>query len=118
MQGAANADLLQEIRATLRCLPGRCVPWKKAQAHLKRPPNTVHEVLNEEMDGISKLAHDDNSLQAMTCAQSFGSVNVELTVNNCLITGLAGKYLQQAYHGSQMHKELCKKHGWDAGQLD
>ena len=52
------------------------------------------------------------------CAQSFGSAKVEVTVNNCLVTGVAGKALQRAYHGPQMRKELCKKLGWDAGQSD
>ena len=115
MQRAANADLLREIRETLRCLPGLCVEWKTIQAHLKRPPNTVHEVLNEEMDGLAKSVHDDNSWQAQMCAQSFGSAKVELAVNNRLVTGLAGKVLQRAYNGPQMQKELCKKHGWGEG---
>ena len=85
---------------------------------MKRPPNTVHEVLNEEMDGLAKFFYNDNSWQEKTCAQSFGSAKVELILNNHLVTDLAGKALQRAYHGPQIWKEICKKHGWDAGQFD
>ena len=37
-----------------------CVEWKKSQARVKCPPKTVHKVLNDEMDGLTKLVHSDN----------------------------------------------------------
>ena len=60
MQGGANADLLRKIRAVLKRLPNLTMAWLKVKAHLKRPPETVHEILNEEMDSLAKSVHQNN----------------------------------------------------------
>ena len=57
MQGGANSDLLQEIRAVLKRLPHLTMAWLKVEAHLKRPPESVHEVLNDKMDSLAILVH-------------------------------------------------------------
>ena len=118
MQGGANADLLREIRAVLKRLPHLTMAWLKVKAHLKRPPESVHEVLNEEMDSLAKSIHQDNRWQANPFAQSFGRAPVELLVNQRLVTGDAGDALQRAYHSPLMKADLCKKHGWDTGQFE
>ena len=87
MQGGANDDLLREIRAVLKGLPHLTMAWLKVKAHLKRPPELVHEVLNEEMDSLAKSVHQDNRWQAKPFAQSFGRAPVELLVNQRLVTG-------------------------------
>ena len=71
MQGGSNADLLQEIRAVLKRLPHLTVAWLKVKAHLKRPPESVHEILNEKMDSLAKSVHQNHMWQARQYAQSF-----------------------------------------------
>ena len=117
-QGGANYDLLREIRAVLKRLPKLMMIWLKVKAHLKRPPVSVHEVLNEEMDSLANLVHQSNRWQALTYAQSFGRAPVELLVNQRIVTQDAGAALQRAYHAPQMKLDVCKKHGWDGGHFD
>ena len=109
---------LREIRAVLKSLPHLTGAWLKVKFHLKRPPESVHEILNEKMDTLAKSVHQNHRWQARQYAQSCGRVPVELLVNQCLVTGDAGEALQRAYHSPQMKSELCKKHGWDVGHFD
>ena len=81
MQGGANADLLREIRAVIKRLPHLTLAWIKVKDRLKRPPESVHEILNEEMDSLAKSVHQNNMWQAQRFAQSFGRAPVELLVN-------------------------------------
>jgi hypothetical protein len=118
MQGGANADLLREIRAALKRLPHLTIAWLKVKAHLKRPPESVHEILNEEMDSLEKSVHQNNMWQANPFAQSFDRAPVELLVNQRLVTVDAGAALQRACHAPHMKATLCKNHGWDEGQFD
>ena len=118
MQGGSNAGLLREIRTVLKRLPHLTMAWLKVKAHLKRPPESVHENLNEEMDSLAKSVHQSNMWQALSFAQLFDRAPVGLLVNQRLVTGDAGVALQRAYHAPQMKSELCKKHGWDDGQFE
>jgi hypothetical protein len=99
-------------------LPHLTISWLKVKVHLKRPPESVHEVLNEEMDSLAKLVQQNNMWQANPFSQSFERSPVELLVNQRIITGDAGVALQWAYHAPQMKAALCKKHGWDDGLFE
>ena len=114
----ANADILREIRSVLKRLPHLTMTWIKVKAHLKRPPESVHEILNEKMDSLAKPVHQNHRWQAKPYAQSFFRAPVELLVKQRIITSAAGAALQRAYHAPHMKSELCKKHGWDDGQFD
>ena len=92
--------------------------WLKVEDHLKRSPESFHEVLNDKMDSLAKSVHQNNMWKARPYAQSFGRAPVELLVNQHIVTVNAGSELQRAYHSPQMKYELCKKHGWDEGQFD
>ena len=111
MQGGANTDLLRQIRTALKRLPHLTIAWLTVKAHLKRPPESVHKILNKEMDSLAKSVHQNNMWQANPFAQSFDRAPVELLVNQRLVTSDAGVALQRAYHAPQMKAELCKKHG-------
>jgi ribonuclease HI len=64
MQGGENVDLLREIWAVLKRLPHLTMAWLKVKAHLKRPPELVHEILNEKMDSLAKSSHQNHMWQA------------------------------------------------------
>ena len=81
MKGGGNADLLREIRAVLKRIPHLTMAWLKVKAHLKRPPESVHKILNKEMDSLAKPGNQNNMWQAQPFAQSFGRAPVELLVN-------------------------------------
>ena len=70
------------------------------------------------MDSLTNSVHQNHRCKAKSHAQYFGSVTVELLVNQHIVTGVAGKSLQWAYYGPMMKSELCKKHRWDKGQFE
>ena len=76
MQGGKHSDILQEIRAVLKWLLYLKMTWFKVKAHLKRPPESVHEVLHEKMDSLANSVHQNHRWQARPYAQSFGSATV------------------------------------------
>ena len=87
--------------------------WIKVQAHLKRPPESGYEVLNEEMDSLTKSVHQNHWWKTKSYAQYFGSATMALIVDQLIVTELAGKALQRVYHyhGPMMQSELCKNTG-------
>ena len=59
MQGGANADILQDIRAVMRRLPEMTVKGVKVESHREREAETYHEVINDEIDTLANTLHDN-----------------------------------------------------------
>ena len=59
MQGGANVDLLQEIRAVMHRLPEMMVNWVKVKTHRKWEAQSHHKLINDEMDTLANMLHDD-----------------------------------------------------------
>jgi hypothetical protein len=59
MQGGANTDLLQEIRAVMRRLTEMTVKWVKVKAHRKREAEMYHKVINDEMDTLANTLRNN-----------------------------------------------------------
>jgi len=86
MQAGSNSDLLREIRAVYRKLPRLHIKWVKVEAHLDRDPQTLHEVLNVEMDELADTVHFDPTWKAQPAAQTFESAIAEIIINKTRVT--------------------------------
>ena len=118
MQAGSNSDLLREIRAVYRKLPRLHIKWVKVEAHLDRDPQTLHEVLNVEMDELADTVHFDPTWKTQPAAQTFESAIAEIIINKTRVTGDVGAALQRAYKADSMKTELIKTNGWERDLFD